>query len=96
MICAAARGEESPHEVDVFEMSATTPEAILKALQDSIAYCDTAYSALTDATAGEMLSGFGGTDSRAGIFTGKNEHYDNLVTYLRFNGLAPPSSVPSQ
>jgi hypothetical protein len=25
-----------------------------------------------------------------------NEHYGNLVTYLRINGLVPPSSAPSR
>ena len=59
------------------------------------------YAALTDATAGETVNGaFGGKDSRAGILMGNtthnNEHYGNLVTYLRINGLVPPSSAPSR
>lgn len=101
VFCAAARGEKSPHAEEEFEKSATTPAAITKALQDSVAYCDAAYTALTDAKAGEMLNGaFGGKDSRAGILIGNtghnNEHYGNLVTYLRINGLVPPSSAPSR
>lgn len=101
VFCAAARGEKSPHAEEEFEKSATTPAAITKALQDSIAYCDAAYAALTDAKAGEVVAGaFGGKDSRAGILMGNtghnNEHYGNLVTYLRINGLVPPSSAPSR
>lgn len=101
VFCAAARGEKSPHAEEEFEKSATTAAAVSKALQDSIAYCDTAYSALTDAKAGEIVNGaFGGKDSRAGILMGNtghnNEHYGNLVTYLRINGLVPPSSAPSR
>jgi uncharacterized damage-inducible protein DinB len=101
VFCAAAKGEKSPHAEEAFEKSATTAAAITKALQDSIAYCDTAYTALTDATAAQVVSGaFGGKDSRAGILMGNtghnNEHYGNLVTYLRINGLVPPSSAPSR
>jgi uncharacterized damage-inducible protein DinB len=97
-ICAGAKGEKSPHTEEEFEKSATTAAAITKALQDSVAYCDTAYSALTDATAGQVPSGMKG--SRAGILLGNtrhnDEHYGNLVTYLRINGLVPPSSAPSR
>jgi uncharacterized damage-inducible protein DinB len=101
VFCAAARGEKSPHAEEEFEKTATTAAAITKALQDSIAYCDAAYTALTDARAGETVNGaFGGKDSRAGILIGNtghnNEHYGNLVTYLRINGLVPPSSAPSR
>jgi uncharacterized damage-inducible protein DinB len=101
VFCAAARGEKSPHAEEAFEKTATTAAAITKALQESIAYCDGAYTALTDATAGAIVSGaFGGKDSRAGILMGNtghnNEHYGNLVTYLRINGLVPPSSAPSR
>jgi len=101
VFCAAARGEKSPHAEEEFEKSATTPAAIAKALQDSVAYCDAAYTALTDATASAIVGGaFGGKDSRAGILMGNtghnNEHYGNIVTYLRINGLVPPSSAPSR
>jgi uncharacterized damage-inducible protein DinB len=101
VFCAAARGEKSPHAEEAFEKSATTAAAITKALEDSMAYCDAAYTALTDAKAAEVVNGaFGGKDSRAGILIGNtghnNEHYGNLVTYLRINGLVPPSSAPSR
>lgn len=98
VFCAMARGEKAPHTEDEFEKTAKTPAAIIKALEGSIAYCDAAYSALTDATAGQMVSG--GKQSRIGVLMGNtthnNEHYGNLVTYLRINGLVPPSSAPSQ
>ena len=100
--CAAAKGEKSPFTEDHFEKTATTPAAMAKALQDSIAYCDGAYTALTDATAAQVVNGaFGGAkQARAAILMGNtnhnNEHYGNLVTYLRINGLVPPSSAPSR
>ena len=98
--CAAARGEKPPFSEDAFEKSATTAAAIQKALQDSIAYCDAAYASLDDKKAAEIINGpfGGGKEARATALMGNtnhnNEHYGNLVTYLRINGLVPPSSAP--
>ena len=100
--CAGARGEKSPYTEDHFEKSATTPAAIVRALQDSMAYCDAAYSSLDDKRAAEVITGpfGGGKQARATVLNGNTghnlEHYGNLVTYLRINGLVPPSSAPSK
>jgi hypothetical protein len=100
IFCAAARGEKPPHGEDAFEKSATTRAAIVKALEDSFTYCDTAYAAIDDRKAAEMIAApFGGDKtSRAGVLMNNTghlqEHYGNLVTYLRINGLVPPSSAP--
>jgi uncharacterized damage-inducible protein DinB len=99
IFCAAARGEKSPHAEDAFEKSATTPPAIVKALRDSIDYCDAAYAALDDRRAVETIDGpfGGGKTARVAALMGNTghlqEHYGNLVTYLRINGLVPPSSA---
>ena len=96
--CAAARGEKTPHAEDEFEKSATTKAAIVKALDGAIAYCDQVYATLTDAAAAQTTPGaFGGpAGARAANLIGNtnhfNEHYGNIVTYLRINGLVPPSS----
>ena len=98
--CAGAKGEKTPYAEDYFEKIAKTPSEIAKALQESVAYCDAVYSALTDASAGEMVSVFGDKQSRIAALMGNTnhntEHYGNLVTYLRINGLVPPSSQPSK
>jgi hypothetical protein len=92
VFCAAARGEKAPYAEDAFEKSATTRAAIIQALEGSLAYCDAAYTALTDRSAGEMVEGpFGsGRTARAAALTGNTghlqEHYGNLVTYLRISG----------
>lgn len=99
LFCSAVRGEKSPHAEDAFEKSATTPGDIVKALEDSFKYCDDAYAALTDAGAGSGIAApfGGGKTTRAAALMGNNghlqEHYGNLVTYLRINGLVPPSSA---
>jgi uncharacterized damage-inducible protein DinB len=98
VFCSAAKGEKSPHAEDAFEKSATTRAQIIKALNDSIAYCDSAYTALDDKRAGEIVElPFGmGKGARAlplMLNTGHlQEHYGNLVTYFRVKGMVPPSS----
>ena len=98
VFCAAAKGEKSPFAEEHFEKAATTRAAIIKATADAIAYCDGAYTALTDATAGQMVAQpFGeGQTPRTAVLVGNighvNEHYGNLVTYFRINGIVPPSS----
>jgi len=98
--CSAARGEKSPYSEDHFEKTATTKAAIVKALDDSLAYCDQAFATATDARLGEMVSGAfgGGSTPRAAALVGNtthlNEHYGNLVTYFRIKGMVPPSSQP--
>lgn len=98
VFCAAAKGEKSPHAEDAFEKTATTRAAIVKALDASLAYCDTAYTGVTDAqlsTPIEMPFGMG-KDIRARALLSNvdhlNEHYGNLVTYFRINNIVPPSS----
>jgi uncharacterized damage-inducible protein DinB len=96
--CSAARGEKSPHEEADFEKTAKTKPEIIKVLNDSNAYCDAAFKALTDRTAAESVpAAFGGKDAprlsplmrNVGHL---NEHYGNLVTYFRIKGMVPPSS----
>jgi uncharacterized damage-inducible protein DinB len=96
--CAAARGEKSPFAEDAFEKTATTRAAIIKALDDAIAYCEPAYAGVDDRKAAETIAApFGsGKTARAAALMGNTghfqEHYGNLVTYMRINGIVPPSS----
>jgi len=98
VICASAKNEKTPFAEDHFEKNATKRDAILKATTDAIAYCDQAFTALTDANAGQMVPNpFGdGQRPRSSVLVLQighdNEHYGNLVTYFRMNGIVPPSS----
>jgi uncharacterized damage-inducible protein DinB len=100
--CAAAKGEKPPHVEAEFEKSAKTKADIVKALDGSIAYCDDVYKGLDDAKAAQVVAGAFGNPMAAraanliGNTTHFQEHYGNLVTYLRINGLVPPSSAPRQ
>ena len=98
VFCAAAKGEKTPFAEDHFEKTAKTRADIIKATAAAIAYCDAAYTALTDASAAEMVAQpFGqGQTARTAVLVGNighiNEHYGNMVTYFRINGIVPPSS----
>ena len=98
VFCAAAKGEKTPFAEDHFEKTTKTRAEIIKATADAIAYCDAAYAGLADATAGQMVAQpFGqGQTPRTAVLVGNlghiNEHYGNLVTYFRINGIVPPSS----
>lgn len=98
LYCGAASGDKTPREEDAIEKSATTKDALVKALDESFAYCDKVFAALTDSTAGEQMDmPFGqGKGARVSMLLGNtthvNEHYGNLVTYFRMKGMVPPSS----
>lgn len=98
VFCSAAKGEKSPFAEEAFEKSATTRAQIIKAVSDSIAYCDGAYAALDDKRMSETIDMPFGMGKAARVRalllnTGHNqEHYGNLVTYLRVKGVVPPSS----
>jgi uncharacterized damage-inducible protein DinB len=102
MFCASAKGEKSPFAEDAFLTTATTKAQIVKVTNDAIAYCDGAFAAVTDASAGAMVAApFGSAKvPRANPLVGQighdNEHYGNLVTYFRLKGMVPPSSQPAR
>jgi uncharacterized damage-inducible protein DinB len=95
--CSAAVG--TPVDKGV-EKTAKTKADIVAAVKEAFAYCDSAYSKMTDASAAEMVSFFGRKASRLGIMdfniAHTMEHYGNLVTYMRIKGVVPPSSESSK
>jgi uncharacterized damage-inducible protein DinB len=97
VFCSAAKGEKTPFAESAFD-ALTAKAAIVKVYDDSVAYCDAAFSALTDASAAELVAGAfgGGKTARAaaliGVIGHLNEHYGNLVTYMRIKGIVPPTS----
>ena len=93
LFCSAVKGEEKKSDV---EKTATTKAAAVEALKAAFAYCDDAYNTLTDADAAQKVKFFNGQRTKFGILNinngHNNEHYGNLVTYMRIKGLVPPSS----
>jgi uncharacterized damage-inducible protein DinB len=96
LICAAALGEPQREE-DEIERSRTSKAELLAALEASTKYCDRAYQQ-TDRAAQQGTKLFGQERTRLYALvlnaTHNAEHYGNIVTYLRLNGIVPPSSRP--
>ncbi len=94
MMCSMALGEEDPNTANLVE-TATTKEAILEALAGSNEVCNRAYE-MSDVDAGKTIRMFGNeVPALASLILNYGhvyEHYGNLVTYMRINGMVPPSS----
>ena len=101
-ICAAAKEEKDP-------LTGTDGDRIMEKarivelLKTSIQYCSAYHASLTDRDLAAMVKRRG-TDGRERLslranmmvfnIAHANEHYGNLVTYLRLKGIVPPSSEP--
>ena len=92
--CSRAKGEANPNKEDFEKVSAKT--ALVAAIQGATAYCDAIYKGQTDASLSELV-GVGPNQQPRGQLliqnvSHSNEHYGNLVTYMRLRGLVPPST----
>ncbi len=90
-------GAASKHDDKGVEQSAKSKADIVAALKVAFAYCDAIYAGMNDAKAAEMIPAFGGAKiSRLSMLdfnvAHTMEHYGNLVTYMRIQGIVPPSS----
>jgi uncharacterized damage-inducible protein DinB len=96
--CAMAAGEKNPSAGGLDKL--TSKSELVAALGKAFAYCDGVYNALTDQKLTAMVKAGQGEQAAGGILFGNvshtNEHYGNLVTYMRIKGLVPPSTERSQ
>ena len=80
------------------EKSTTTKAALQKALADSFAFCEQALAGMDEKKSAEIVKAFGSMQPRLMVLAFNNshlnEHYGNLVTYMRLKGIVPPSSEP--
>ena len=94
--CARSKGEAPPVPDGTLEKTATTKAAIVKALGESVAYCDAVYASLTPASAAEMVKAGDNQIPRAqpllSNVSHNVEHYGNVVTYFRMKKMVPPST----
>ncbi len=91
--CGTVNGTSTQGPANYQEM--TDKAAIVEGLKTSFANCDKAYG-INDAAAMEEVEFFGQTGTKLWVLSFNLahswEHYGNLVTYLRLNGMVPPSS----
>ncbi len=84
----------------------TDKAMLVSALNGALAYCDAVYNSTTDATFMQAvkLAALGpmkATDTTRGAVllfntTHDNEHYGNMIVYLRLKGVVPPSTARVQ
>jgi uncharacterized damage-inducible protein DinB len=103
--CSQAKGAAMPATTN-FERVADKA-ALVKGLNDALAYCEAVYDSTTDADFNQAvtLNGFPGMNPKTPTTRGavlmfntthNNEHYGNIVVYLRLKGKVPPSTARSQ
>lgn len=102
--CAEVAGEKSPATADYEQI--TNKAVLVKALNDSLVYCDRVYAATTDANFIQPMQianviGTGSTNTVRGAvliynIAHNNEHYGNLTVYMRLKGHVPPSTARAQ
>src|SRR5262245_54039866 len=94
IMCSQVKKEKSPAAQNYEKV--TEKAALVKALDDALAYCDAAYDATTDANFQEIVnvSGPRATQAARGMVmmfntTHHQEHYGNLRVYMRLTGHEP-------
>ena len=97
--CAAVRGEANPNQGRNLEQQMTKAE-VAASLAAAFAFCDPAFSSLTDENALQMVKQGNNEVARASVLAGlvahDNEMYGTSVVYLRLKGHVPPSTERMQ
>ena len=94
--CGVARGG-NPEYADTIERSGGTKAVLVKALKDSVAACESVYATIDPANALALVPAGKGDALLAMTLLDNvshdNEHYGNIVTYMRLKGHVPPSTA---
>jgi uncharacterized damage-inducible protein DinB len=74
----------------------TSKDDVIQALKDSFAFAHKATDTMTAQNAFDEIEQRDGTNTRAGIaafsLAHTNDHYGQMIEYLRMNGIVPPGS----
>lgn len=94
MFCSLASGEPNPAKG--IEKTKSSKADLVAALKDAVAYCNKAYDSMTDAKGSEMVKFMNYNIAKLTVLSlntaHADEHYGNIVTYLRIKGIVPPTS----
>lgn len=92
--CAQAQG--LPNPAKNIEKTKTSKADLVAALKDAVASCGKAFDAMTDASGSELIDFHGFKLAKLTLLSlntaHTDEHYGNMVTYLRLKGIVPPTS----
>jgi uncharacterized damage-inducible protein DinB len=94
LFCSTALGEADP--VKAIEKTKTSKADLVAALKEGVAYCNKAFAGMTDAKGSQMVKMMNFDVAELSVLSintaHTDEHYGNMVTYLRLKGIVPPSS----
>jgi hypothetical protein len=97
--CAAMLGKETPPESKAAG-AAKSKEDVQRVIHASFEYCDAALKGMTDHTALTEVTIAGKKSypvtAMVSLIASLNEHYGNMVGYLRMKGITPPSTARAQ
>jgi uncharacterized damage-inducible protein DinB len=99
--CQAVKGGSNPVDGKVLEKLVTDKAGVVQMVKDGFAYCDDVFASLTDDKLVRMITLGTAPNTRQAasgnqlsmVVVHGNEHYGNLVTYMRIKGIVPPSSA---
>lgn len=96
-MCSIAAGQPNP--MKGIEKNKTSKADLVAALKDAVDQCNRAFAGMTDAEGAQMTKLMGFSLARLTVFSVNtahlDEHYGNMVTYMRLKGIVPPSSERS-
>jgi uncharacterized damage-inducible protein DinB len=95
MFCSKASGEPNPMK-DSIEKTKTSKADLVAAVKDAAAYCNKTFDSMTDASGSQMVKFMNFDFAKLALLSlntaHTDEHYGNMVTYLRLKGIVPPTS----
>lgn len=93
-LCRVAAGETTKYEA-VYEKKTSKAE-IVAALKESNTFCNGVFAKMNDTSGKAPATAFGSTMPKLSWLNANTghtqEHYGNLVTYMRLKNIVPPSS----
>jgi uncharacterized damage-inducible protein DinB len=97
MFCALASGEANP--MKNVEKTKTSKADLVAVLKEAVSYCSKTFDGMTDAKCSETVKFMSFNLAKLTMLSlntaHTDEHYGNMVTYLRLKGIVPPSSENS-
>jgi uncharacterized damage-inducible protein DinB len=87
--CGQVKGEQQQPTI---ERDKHTKTELIAALREGFAYCDPVYAQMTDAVGAQSTGRRTKLVQLMVNVSHNNEHYGNIVTYMRMRGKVPPSS----
>lgn len=98
-VCAMLSDKPAP---DASAMTENSPkDALTAALKASFDYCGKALDTLQDSQLGDTITYFGGVKKPRAralveLTDDLEDHYSQMASYLRLNGMLPPSAKPKK